>query len=74
MNFWVFIGEIAFLAILIFFFYFALFSARDKEEKAFQRSLLLFLLLLTINIVFYFLGGPIRNILFLAVQHTPLFL
>jgi len=66
MNFWVFIGEIAFLAILLFFFYFSLFSAREKEEKAFRRSLLFFLLLLTINFAIFFLFGPLRNILFLA--------
>lgn len=67
MNFAVFIGEIAFLAILVFFFYYSLYSSKDKEEKAFRRSLLFFLLVLTINFAFFFLPGSIRSILFLAV-------
>ncbi|MFC2164746.1 4Fe-4S dicluster domain-containing protein [Acidobacteriota bacterium] len=66
MNFWIFIGEIAFLAILVFFFYFTLFSAREKEERAFRKSLLFFLLLLTINFAFFFLPGSLRSLLFLA--------
>lgn len=66
MNFWVFIGEIAFLAIFLFFFCFALFSMKEKEEKAFRGSLLFFLLLLTINIAFFFFPGSIRSLFFSA--------
>jgi len=67
MTFWVFIGQIAFLAILLFFFSFTLYSSKEREEKAFRRSLLLFLLLLTINFALFFFAVPIRNILFLVV-------
>jgi reductive dehalogenase len=64
MNFIVFIGEVVFLAVLLFFFCFALYSSREREEKAFRRSILFLLLLLTINIAIFFLPSTIRNILF----------
>jgi len=62
----VFIGEIGFLAILFFFLFFAFYSSKEKEEKAFRRSLLFFLLFLTINFSFFFLPGSIKNIAFFA--------
>lgn len=70
MNFWIFIGEVSFLVLIGFFAVFAVFSYREKEERAFRLSLLFLLGLITANILFLLLPGVMRNLLFLAVFLT----
>jgi reductive dehalogenase len=67
MSFWLFVGEISFLVLIGFFFTFTLYSYREKEEKAFQSSLLFLLGLIVVNILFLIMPGLVRNLLFLTM-------
>jgi len=67
MSIWVFVGEIAFLAFLSFLLIFAISSYIENEMRAFRRALQLFSMLLAANIIFLFVPGVWKSLLFLVI-------
>jgi ferredoxin len=67
MNFLIFLGEISFFILIGFICVFALYSHREREEKAFRSSLTILLGLIIVNVLFLIMPGILRNLLFLTV-------
>ncbi len=67
MSNWIHFGEVPFIVLFLFFFFFSLYSLLDKERKAFWRSNIFFLLLPLINLGFFLLPPPLKMTLFRSV-------
>ena len=64
MNLWVAAGETAFVFLILFFIWFSVVSFMEKEKRAFARSALFCLFLVSLNILFYLSPPPLRIPLF----------
>ena len=64
MNIWVFLGELSFFVLLLFFFVFSVFSLIEREKKAFWRSAFFFVVLAVIKFSFYLFEPRLRPWLF----------
>ncbi len=61
MNFWVALGEAAFVILVLFLLLFSLYSLAEKERRAFKRSLGLVFFFLSLNILILFFPLIPRN-------------
>jgi ferredoxin len=71
MNFWVVAGETAFVFLILFFFWFSFISLLEREKKAFVRSAIFLIFLVSLNILCCLLVAPLKIFVF-AVMATTL--
>ncbi|MFP4082889.1 MAG: 4Fe-4S dicluster domain-containing protein [Candidatus Aminicenantes bacterium] len=64
MNIWLILGGITAAVLALFFLVFSFFSILEKEKTAAWRSLLAFILILSVNFVLLMFKAPLRNWLF----------
>ncbi len=67
MNIWITAGETFFAVLVLFFAWFSFVNFYEKEKKAFIRSTLFFILLLSFNILLLVISPPLRTHLFAFV-------
>ncbi len=71
MNIWVFAGETAFVFWILFFLWFFFINILEKETKAFVRSAILLISLVSLNILCFLFLAPLKILMF-AVMATIL--
>jgi len=64
MNIFIIAGAVSIIILICFFFLFALYSLLEKEKRAFWRSSIVFLFLISISIIFFLAESPLKNCLF----------
>ena len=61
MNSFIIAGAVSLIILILFFFLFALYSLLEKEKRAFWRSSIVFLFLITVSIIFFLAESPLKN-------------
>lgn len=64
MNFWIILGEIAFFFLVAFFLIFIFSGLREREPRVIQRSSLILLMLVLLNVIIFLLPSTLREIVF----------